>query len=363
MKYILCKLLLLAAAIYLLANYYTINMTAIMAVLTGVIINSGMVLLLKDKNDTHTIKYIFIQAITCFFLACGIFCPPITALIPYTAYNVYTYRLYSAPAWAVLALSLTAKDNISCTLIIVLLTAISAYMSYANKLNNSLSAQLHIMRDTAKEQNILIKENNRQLRENQDAKIYMATLQERNRIAREIHDNVGHMLTRSILQVGAVKVMNRDDRLSVPIEELRSTLDEAMTSMRNSVHDLHDKSIDLKSSIEKITENATGFCIDFDYDMSRDVPQDIKYAFIAIVREAVNNAIKYSNGNKITIILTEHPGLYRLLVKDNGSNSRIAENGIGLSNIRERIDALHGNLNISCENGFCILAAIMKKPK
>ena len=49
------------------------------------------------------------------------------------------------------------------------------------------------------------------MQRNQDYEIYLATLKERNRIAREIHDNVGHMLTRSILQLGALSVINKDE--------------------------------------------------------------------------------------------------------------------------------------------------------
>ena len=49
--------------------------------------------------------------------------------------------------------------------------------------------------------------------EKQDTEIYLATLKERNRIAREIHDNVGHMLSRSILMVGALKTVNQAENL------------------------------------------------------------------------------------------------------------------------------------------------------
>lgn len=55
---------------------------------------------------------------------------------------------------------------------------------------------------------MLMEQMNHQLIEKQNAQIYNATLKERNRIAREIHDNVGHMVTRSILQVGC----NRCDK-------------------------------------------------------------------------------------------------------------------------------------------------------
>ena len=54
------------------------------------------------------------------------------------------------------------------------------------------------------------------MRQNQDYEIHLATLKERNRIAREIHDNVGHLLSRSLLQTGALQVMNHDKALDAP---------------------------------------------------------------------------------------------------------------------------------------------------
>ena len=62
------------------------------------------------------------------------------------------------------------------------------------------------------------------MQRNQDYEIYLATLKERNRIAREIHDNVGHMLTRSILQLGALSVINKDETVGEAINDLSGTL-------------------------------------------------------------------------------------------------------------------------------------------
>ena len=70
--------------------------------------------------------------------------------------------------------------------------------------NARLEGELIRLRDTSTELNMALKEKNRNLLEKQDNEIYLATLKERNRIAREIHDNVGHMLSRSILQMGAL---------------------------------------------------------------------------------------------------------------------------------------------------------------
>ena len=82
-----------------------------------------------------------------------------------------------------------------------------------------------------------------------DYEIYLATLKERNRIARK-YDNVGHMLTRSILQLGALSVINKDESVGEAINDLSGTLNTAMTSIRSSVHDLHDDSIALKPAVE-----------------------------------------------------------------------------------------------------------------
>lgn len=59
----------------------------------------------------------------------------------------------------------------------------------------------------------MLQEKNKNLMEKQDYEIYLATLRERNRIAREIHDNVGHMLSRSILQMGALITIHKEEPL------------------------------------------------------------------------------------------------------------------------------------------------------
>ena len=71
-------------------------------------------------------------------------------------------------------------------------------------------------------------------------------MQERNRIAREIHDNVGHMLTRAILLLGAVKTINQDQKITDSLTLLEDTLTQTMDNIRSSVHNLHDNSIDLQ---------------------------------------------------------------------------------------------------------------------
>ncbi len=220
---------------------------------------------------------------------------------------------------------------------------------------------LHKERDYAREIELLMEERNKALTETQDSEVYAATLKERNRIAREIHDNVGHMLTRAILQTGAIKVVNKDENLKEPIEGLSKTLDLAMTNMRSSVHDLHDESVDLFSALNELTSGIKGFDIELEYDMGDDIPREIKYSFISIIKEALNNAEKHSNGDRILVSVMEQPGFYRLLVADNGNDTDIpSSSGIGLSNISDRVKALGGNLKIDTDDGFKILVTVIK---
>ena len=109
--------------------------------------------------------------------------------------------------------------------------------------------------DESTEQNLQLKLSNQKLLEAQDASIHVATLEERNRIAREIHDNVGHLITRSLLQTGALETINKDETLAPVISGLKDTLHTAMTSIRESVHDMHDETIELEQSIHHLLQD------------------------------------------------------------------------------------------------------------
>lgn len=253
---------------------------------------------------------------------------------------------------------------------------------------NELEQEYKRARDDSRELTLML-EKKQDLLEKQDTEVYLATLKERNRIAREIHDNVGHMLSRSILMVGALKTVNQDENLKVPMELLDQTLNEAMTNVRQSVHDLHDESVNLKEVMESLAEEFRFCPVQLTYDMGYDIPKEIKYSFIAITKEALNNVMRHSNANEVKILAREHPGLYQLIIEDNGTlderirpngdreeyaekesagktgNTRKTENtecsGIGIKNMKKRVRILGGTIQIQKENGFRIFITVPKK--
>jgi signal transduction histidine kinase len=134
-----------------------------------------------------------------------------------------------------------------------------------------------------------------------------------------------------------------------------------MDSIRKSVHDLREQSIDLKNEIRFITDNFTFCPVDLQYDIQSGPEKNLKYCFIAITKEALANIIKHSNATQAYVILREHPALYQLIIKDNGTKAQIADNeGIGLKNISDRVAAFNGNFNINTSDGFEIFISIPK---
>lgn len=247
----------------------------------------------------------------------------------------------------------------------------------------ALSLRFRQARDNDTEIKLLLEEKNKTLLEKQNSELYAATLRERNRIAREIHDNVGHMLTRSILMVGALKTINKDPAMAGPLLQLDATLNQSMDSVRKSVHDLHDQSVDLKEALQTLIREFSYCPVHLQYSMSPEVPREVKYSFISIAREALVNIARHSNATSADIIALEHPGFYQFIIQDNGTSAPPApsphgvrgesyfENrpgasgppgslGIGLENIRSRVKALNGNLQIRTAPGFRIYITVPK---
>ena len=319
------------------------------------------------ENHSRIYPYIC-EALVCAYLVSAFWLHPVYMFVPIVSYDMYRYRQRLSPVILVLlSIYMCVNYPLMSVLPQICLIAFSFAMSVYCCRINLLRAELLAMRDNTAEHDMLVAQNTRQLLENQDNMVLTATLSERNRIAREIHDNVGHMLTRSILQTGAIKVINKDERLEKPLAQLQSTLDTAMDSMRKSVHDLYDESVDLRQALAKLKPTDSAFAFSLEYDCEDDVPRDVKYAFIAIAKEAVNNAVKHSNGDEIRIIVREHPAFYQLEIMDNGTSvderslSGETGDGIGIKNIKERVAAIGGIMRIKADDGFRIFVTLMKK--
>ncbi len=225
---------------------------------------------------------------------------------------------------------------------------------------------LHRTRDDSIELEEMLKSKNKALLMEQDQQVHLATLAERNRIAREIHDNVGHLLSRGILLLGAIVTVNKDENIAPQLKMLSDTLDESMEKMRSSVHDLHDDSIDLKKNIDEILGELKNFTINTELDLDEALPTEVKLSIIGILKESVTNILKHSNGDSVAVILHQNNSFCTISITDNGAltpeqKTRISTegyDGIGLTNIKNRASSLGGEAYFYLNDGFTVFARL-----
>lgn len=291
-----------------------------------------------------------------------------------------------------------------------------------------LGRRYYNLRDESKLLHARLESRQRQLLERQDAEIHLATLNERTRIARDIHDNVGHLLSRALLQVAALRTYNPAAPPDSPpeicrqtLDQLQDTLNQGMTSIRSSVHQLHAQAIDVKHHLEKLLGEVTHCSCEYSIDLYTEPDKDTAYAIIAMVKEALANLMKHSRARIFILRFREHPGFYQLVMENDGveygsptpSNhgrislpglqhtpsrgARVPEGagtsrgsraqggaetsrgagesqdflgtllgrtgGLGLQNMHDRVEALGGRMQISRGMGFRIFITLPKPTK
>jgi len=292
----------------------------------------------------------------------SIFNPAFFYFLPVVCYDVFSVKWrYIVSLSAIPAiLALQSLPIIACVFII-LFFVLSLLANLRTSSLEKVRGEYLALRDDTKEFSMQLESKNKELMEKQDYEINLATLNERNRIARDIHDNIGHVLSNSILQTGALMATCKDGAFKERLNTLKVTLAQGMDSIRESIHDLHDESIDLYTEVKSLIDNFR-FCeVAMDYDLEGNPDNKIKYTLLVVLKEALANIIKHSNATGVHIVLREHPALYQLIIKDNGTKKAENGDGIGLKNIAQRINALKGVFNISHENGFTVFVSIPKE--
>jgi len=345
----------------------------------AVLLVLGVVLLGQEPVDAVSVAaFIAAVAASCFaeyfkrlaffVLICAVWMalslgyPIFSCFWPLLVYDIAVRRAYPLVALPVIGLSIGYRmyDGMALPVLLVGM-AVAALLGLRAQKGGRLERDIRAIRDDATEANLALDRKNKELVRAQGYELRIATLTERSRIAREIHDSVGHMLSRAMLQTGAAITINKDEQLAGNLSDLKDTLESAMNSVRRSVHDLRDESFDLRLLVEGCIRNFPGYECNLNYDMGKDVPHRVQDCFAAVIREAFANVQRHSNASHISIDLQEHPAFYKLRFEDNGTKQGKNMGGMGLDNMRERAQALGGRCEVSKENGFRIHIMIPKE--
>ena len=195
----------------------------------------------------------------------------------------------------------------------------------------------------------------------------IATLQERNRIAREIHDSLGHYLTALNLHLEAAWKL----REANPAEAMEFLADakklgsKSLEAVRQSVAAMRSdplENLSLKEAIATLIEDfhkSTNILPNGNIDLDFSLPNEVKTAIYRIVQEALTNIAKYSEATEVTIAILAATDL-QLTVEDNGKGFNLEQNttGFGIQGMRERTLALGGEFKIltASQKGCKIIA-------
>ncbi len=186
----------------------------------------------------------------------------------------------------------------------------------------------------------------------------LTIIHERTRLAREIHDTLGHYLSLLNIQLGTMSKLyacNQAD-LGAEIAEARQLASQAIQEVRHAVTALRPTSITTLSLSEALAQLGSEFAnsneeMQLTLDLERHLPaisQEVQMAFYRAAQEALTNTLKHAKANKVLLRLRYEDTLLELVVLDNGTGMAKSEeqhpDGFGLTGLHERFDAIGGQV-------------------
>ncbi len=191
----------------------------------------------------------------------------------------------------------------------------------------------------------------------------MAKVVERNRIAREVHDTIGHTLTGLAAGIDACVAMLQDapEPLEKQLKLLSEISRQGLLDVRSSVSQLRPDTMERQSLLSAIrelianTREVTGVEIRFECTIiSLLLEEDEENSIYRIVQDGITIAIRHGKATKIRIEMQRNDASIHILIADNGSGCSNIEEGFGLRHMRERVQMLQGTIEFRSENGFQI---------
>ena len=247
--------------------------------------------------------------------------------------------------------------------------ALAALLALRTVQEEAARRSLHVVRDDLREKVLTLQDTNARLLQAQDYELRAAALAERTRIAREIHDGVGHLLTRLLLQVKALQVVHREEPgVVADLTTLDGGLDEALDSMRRSVHALSDDGEELATSLNLLGSRCGIESVRVDCSTEAEPPAAVARCVVAVVREALTNAARHGGARSARVAVADYPAFWQVTVDNDGIVPAEGEpaaagrggSGLGLRSMTERVEALGGRVRITPRPRFTVFATIPK---
>ena len=184
-----------------------------------------------------------------------------------------------------------------------------------------------------------------------------AVYEERNRIARDIHDNAGHSMTAVIMQTEAAKLLIDSDPEQAKAKIISANIQakNALEQMRDSVHLLAGRggALSIKGALEDIiAQTIDSTDVKVRYDLDEIELDDDRYRFVCnCAKECLANGIRHGGATAFYVELKEQDGAITFIISDNGKGVDELVEGYGLKGIRAKSEQFGGSVSFAGESG------------
>lgn len=197
--------------------------------------------------------------------------------------------------------------------------------------------------------------------------VIRATEDERKRISKDLHDGIGQQLSALKLNLNHLISDLSDTKLKTALEKVASSFSKSADEVRSISHQMMPRALMENGLVEAVEDllrssfDLSPISYSFEHSLKQDrFSENIEVSVYRIVQELVNNCIKHSQATEVNVQLMQMKNRLVLLVEDNGVGLNVTSNeaGHGLLNIRNRIDMIHGKLNLEPSPNSGLLATI-----
>lgn len=276
----------------------------------------------------------------------------VSAFVPITSFERYLYPYTAQSA----SLFQGTASALSTSVLILFLV----YILFLIQDQMLESAQMRRINDE-------LRTLNHQLEEMADVREKMGETRERNRLAREIHDALGHTLTGLSTGIDAAKtLLQRDPDMAIKqLDILSATAREGLKDVRRSVRKLRPDALEnhtLKGALETMIEEfmrSSGVKVSYVCHLdSLDFQPDEEDTIYRIVQECMTNSVRHGHASRIYISFGKDQDSLILIIEDDGKGCVDIQEGFGLHHMKERIALLNGNVRFYGRDGFEVLVEL-----
>jgi len=178
----------------------------------------------------------------------------------------------------------------------------------------------------------------------------MATLAERSRISRDIHDHAGHDIIAAYMSFQTMRNMVKDEEVLDMYDATLERLADGVGKIRNILHNLTPTNAPSVSQLEKICDEFP-LAIDFkSYGNMESVPAYIWNTLAVCLKESLTNVSRHATASYVKVEIDVSTHIVRLYVENDGVQKKRSPSGRGIANLRYRIGTVSGNLSVNTDN-------------